>query len=497
MGLSRCFATIEETDTTSKLAAAASPTTTKAVWFPTRIQDALDDYHTTVQRLFVRHIVTETQSMAQWALQQSTQYSTISSNGLASDEQSSTATKFRADPFGATAAALSACLATREDGGTIGWVERPDSLLLTESAVPSSILSSNVINDLFQLQPKAGDVYTLEDELEQRWHVIQVAEIWMNRTVATTKRQQSMLVSESLSVPTDNRLTVVPGAIGHYQGANVVVPRRQLKGHGVRPLFPEQLSTFHIQTAGCQMNVADSERLAGILQNDLQLQVSNEPTQADVVLFNTCSIRDHAEQKLYDVLGPYAAAKRQGKKRMVLVVTGCVAQQEGEALVRRVPEIDIVLGPQYIPHFQNILEQILEHGNPVVATAPMLLPEHNDNAGLFNKPVRGHDVRAWVNVIHGCNEHCTYCVVPATRGMEQSRTPESIYRECLALGEAGYKEVTLLGQNIDAYGRDMIPKRTFAGLLEYLNANLPDKMRIRYASTIKICSFHAYRLPSL
>jgi tRNA-2-methylthio-N6-dimethylallyladenosine synthase len=243
------------------------------------------------------------------------------------------------------------------------------------------------------------------------------------------------------------------------------------------PEFPE-LSTYHIQTAGCQMNVADSERLAGILQNDLRLTVADSANNADLVLFNTCSIRDHAEQKLYDALGPYAAAKRKGK-RLALIVTGCVAQQEGEALLRRVPEIDVVLGPQYVPHLRNVLEQVAK-GHQMVVTAPMLLQEHNDNIGLLNKPVRGHTVRAWVNIIHGCNEHCTYCVVPATRGMEQSRTMESILTECLDLASAGYKEVTLLGQNIDAYGRDMVPKRTFAGLLEFLNHNLPTKMRIRY-----------------
>ena len=99
--------------------------------------------------------------------------------------------------------------------------------------------------------------------------------------------------------------------------------------------------------------------------------------------------------------------------------------------------------------------------------------------------VRGHSVRAYVNVIHGCNERCTYCVVPATRGVEQSRTMESVLSECLGLAQTGYKEITLLGQNIDAYGRDMKPKRTFAELLTYLNANLPDKMRIRYVSWLK------------
>lgn len=228
------------------------------------------------------------------------------------------------------------------------------------------------------------------------------------------------------------------------------------------------------------MNVADSERLAGVLQSQLNLTAAVSPYQADVVIFNTCSIRDHAEQKLYDSLGPFAAMKRKGKQ-LAIIVTGCVAQQEGESLLKRVPEIDAVLGPQYVPFLKNVLDQIVM-GHQMVATAPMIIPDEQHSWNPY-PPIRGHKMRAWVNVIHGCNEHCTYCVVPSTRGMEVSRTPEAILQECLSLAEQGYKEVTLLGQNIDAYGRDMIPKRSFAQLLEFLDANLPDPMRIRYVTS--------------
>ena len=261
------------------------------------------------------------------------------------------------------------------------------------------------------------------------------------------------------------------------------------------------------------------------------------------------SIRDHAEQKLYQALGPYAAMKRSGRKpNLALIVAGCVAQQEGQALLRRIPELDVVLGPQYIPHLPAVLQQVA-HGSQVVVTAPTVLQQpdappqrhnhqnHNHTGpaesavvpdDFFTPPIRGHDVvrctvgnnktvpnwrcdmndaetnlhcsrgcthilqlfvvlllqRAWCNVIYGCNEHCTYCVVPATRGMEQSRPMEGILSECLDLVAAGYKEVTLLGQNIDAYGRDMVPKRTFADLLEYLNHHIPtDQFRIRYVTS--------------
>lgn len=240
--------------------------------------------------------------------------------------------------------------------------------------------------------------------------------------------------------------------------------------------------TYQILTNGCQMNVSDSERLEGELQNmGLEKIVETNPKRgalnADVVLVNTCSIRDHAEQKLYDQLGPVAARKRKGED-VAVVVAGCVAQQEGEALLRRVPEIDVVMGPQYVGRVNELLTSATERGgHQVVATDPTLIMED------ISKPIRGSKVRAWVNIIYGCNEHCTYCVVPGTRGIEQSRTMESILEEVQNLADDGYKEVTLLGQNIDAYGRDFTPKRSFAELLTYLNNNVEGIERIRYVTS--------------
>jgi len=240
--------------------------------------------------------------------------------------------------------------------------------------------------------------------------------------------------------------------------------------------------TYQILTNGCQMNVSDSERLEGELQNmGLEKIVETNPKRgalnADVVLVNTCSIRDHAEQKLYDQLGPVAARKRKGED-VAVVVAGCVAQQEGEALLRRVPEIDVVMGPQYVGRVNELLSSATERGgHQVVATDPTLIMED------ISKPIRGSKVRAWVNIIYGCNEHCTYCVVPGTRGIEQSRTMESILEEVQTLADDGYKEVTLLGQNIDAYGRDFTPKRSFAELLTYLNNNVEGIERIRYVTS--------------
>jgi tRNA-2-methylthio-N6-dimethylallyladenosine synthase len=194
------------------------------------------------------------------------------------------------------------------------------------------------------------------------------------------------------------------------------------------------------------MNKADSERMAGILEARGYVPGFDEHS-ADLVLYNTCSIRDNAEQKVYSYLGRQAIRKR-ANPHLILVVAGCVAQQEGEALLRRVPELDLVMGPQHANRLGTLLEQV-DTGVQVVATEDHHILEDITTAR------RDSAVCAWVNVIYGCNERCTYCVVPAVRGREQSRPPEAIRLEMEGLAARGYKEVTLLGQNIDAYGRDL------------------------------------------
>lgn len=139
-------------------------------------------------------------------------------------------------------------------------------------------------------------------------------------------------------------------------------------------------------------------------------------------------------------LGPHAKRKREGED-ITIIVAGCVAQQEGQQLLRRIPEIDLVMGPQYANRISDLLEDVA-NGNQVVATEASHIMEDS------TKPRRQSDVCAWVNVIYGCNERCTYCIVPTTRGVEQSRPVESILEEVKELVNKGYKEVTLLGQNI-------------------------------------------------
>ncbi|MCT0231500.1 tRNA (N6-isopentenyl adenosine(37)-C2)-methylthiotransferase MiaB [Synechococcus sp. CS-1324] len=238
--------------------------------------------------------------------------------------------------------------------------------------------------------------------------------------------------------------------------------------------------SYWITTFGCQMNKADSERMAGILEGMGYAQGSDEHT-ADLVLYNTCTIRDNAEQKVYSYLGRQAQRKRLNPQ-LTLVVAGCVAQQEGASLLRRVPELDLVMGPQHANRLGTLLEQV-ESGQQVVAT-----DEHHILEDITTAR-RDSAVCGWVNVIYGCNERCTYCVVPAVRGAEQSRTPQAIRLEIEGLAARGFKEITLLGQNIDAYGRDL-PGITPAGRREHTLTDLLHHVhdvegieRIRFATS--------------
>jgi tRNA-2-methylthio-N6-dimethylallyladenosine synthase len=238
--------------------------------------------------------------------------------------------------------------------------------------------------------------------------------------------------------------------------------------------------SYWITTFGCQMNKADSERMAGILET-MGYSPGLDEHSADLVLYNTCSIRDNAEQKVYSYLGRQAQRKRLNPN-LTLVVAGCVAQQVGEALLRRVPELDLVMGPQHANRLASLLERVAS-GQQVVATEAHTILEDITTAR------RDSQVCAWVNVIYGCNERCTYCVVPSVRGQEQSRLPEAIKLEIEGLAAQGYREITLLGQNIDAYGRDLpgiSPEgrraHTLTDLLAYVH-DVPGIERIRFATS--------------
>ncbi len=237
---------------------------------------------------------------------------------------------------------------------------------------------------------------------------------------------------------------------------------------------------YWITTFGCQMNKADSERMAGVLEN-MGYKKGESEFNADIVIYNTCTIRDNAEQKVYSYLGRQAIRKR-SLPNLKLVIAGCLAQQEGESLLRRVPELDLVMGPQHANRLEMLLNKV-DTGQQVVATENHYILEDVTTARRESK------ICGWVNVIYGCNERCTYCVVPAVRGKEQSRTPESIRSEIETLSKKEFKEITLLGQNIDAYGRDLPGitkegrrKNTLTDLLYFIH-DVQGIERIRFATS--------------
>lgn len=215
-------------------------------------------------------------------------------------------------------------------------------------------------------------------------------------------------------------------------------------------------------TYGCQMNKYESERMAGILVG-LGYEITGQTRGADLILLNTCSIRDKAEQKVYSQLGQLKWLKRDNPD-LIVGVCGCVAQQEGEHILQRAPHVDLVFGPQNIPKLPALLTgvQTRRHQLSDLADNPLwdeqLFPIQRDNP-----------CQAWVTVMQGCDKFCTFCVVPYTRGREQSRPTAAIVHEVQALADQGYKEVTLLGQNIDSYGKRSPEGKDLADLLEMLN----------------------------
>ena len=210
----------------------------------------------------------------------------------------------------------------------------------------------------------------------------------------------------------------------------------------------------YIHTFGCQMNVHDSEKMAGILEEEGFMQ-TDSVEEADLIIFNTCSIRQKAEQKFYSELGRMKAFKKK-KPGLKIAVAGCIAQQEGKKIFKRAPHVDLVVGPENLPVLKNISKESHERvdtgNNPFIATQDL--------------PVkRTEGVSAWVTIIYGCNNFCSYCIVPYTRGRERSRPSENIYREVSELARKGYREITLLGQNVNSYMSDV----DFPGLLKKLD----------------------------
>jgi tRNA-2-methylthio-N6-dimethylallyladenosine synthase len=206
---------------------------------------------------------------------------------------------------------------------------------------------------------------------------------------------------------------------------------------------------YYIKTYGCQMNEYDSARMADVLRAGLGMTASEDPQRADLLLMNTCSVREKAQDKVYSLLGEWRALKAQ-HPGLILGVGGCVASQEGDAILTRAPFVDLVFGPQTIHRLPQMIDAVRSQGRPVVDVS---FPELEKFDAL--PAPRAEGARAYVSVMEGCSKYCSFCVVPYTRGEEVSRAFQSVLEEVRALAHQGVREIVLLGQNVNGYAGAM------------------------------------------
>ena len=238
------------------------------------------------------------------------------------------------------------------------------------------------------------------------------------------------------------------------------------------------LSKLHIRTFGCQMNEYDSNKMSDVLKHSHGLELTDDIDQADVLLVNTCSIREKAEEKLFHQLGRWKKLKTT-KPNLVIGVGGCVASQEGDMILKRAPYVDLIFGPQTLHRLPNMLNDVLDKSQvsidisfPEIEKFDHLPEPHSDTASAF------------VSVMEGCSKYCTFCVVPYTRGEEISRPFNDVIREVEVLAEQGVKEINLLGQNVNAY-RGLMDDGEIAdlALLIAIVAQVSGIERIRYTTS--------------
>ena len=239
---------------------------------------------------------------------------------------------------------------------------------------------------------------------------------------------------------------------------------------GARPLAM-------VDTYGCQQNEADSEKLRGYLA-EMGYGFTQDEFQADVIVVNTCAVREHAEMRVLGNVGALTHSKK-ARPGQIIAVCGCMVQQEhmAQKIKMSYPVVDLVFGPHELWRFPELLEQVMEKHRRVFAA------EKNDGAVAEGIPVRRDGkVKAWLSIMYGCNNFCTYCIVPYVRGRERSRLPEDVVAEARELIAAGYKDITLLGQNVNSYGKDLDANVDFADLIRMIN-DIPGDFRIRFMTS--------------
>jgi tRNA-2-methylthio-N6-dimethylallyladenosine synthase len=234
------------------------------------------------------------------------------------------------------------------------------------------------------------------------------------------------------------------------------------------------MAKLHLITYGCQMNEYDSERVAGLLRAQ-QYELTDDESEADLILLNTCAIREKAEDKVFSKLGQLRAVKTK-RPDVIIGVMGCMAQLHHREIRRRAPAVDLVFGSPAIGKVASLVEQVRRDRRPIVETGEAPLVK------ITARPEGAPRLRAYVTVMEGCEKHCTFCVVPTTRGRERSHTPAAILDEIRGLVADGCREVTLLGQTVNAYGRDLMPPTDLAALFEQVN-EVDGLARIRFTTS--------------
>ena len=235
------------------------------------------------------------------------------------------------------------------------------------------------------------------------------------------------------------------------------------------------MKRFLIKTFGCQMNKDDSERIAGLLSGAGYQPAAGE-AEADVIVFNTCCVRRHADDRLY---GQAASLKQLKAARpdLVIAVGGCLAQMDKDKVNERLRHVDVVFGTHNLSRLPLLIAEATSGGRPVCEVS-----EGTDDFAADLPAVRRHSWHAWLPITVGCDNFCTYCIVPYVRGPERSRPPERLVDECVGLAADGVEEVTLLGQNVNSYGRDLYGEPRFAQLLQTV-ASVPGIKRIRFTTS--------------
>lgn len=231
----------------------------------------------------------------------------------------------------------------------------------------------------------------------------------------------------------------------------------------------------HIETFGCQMNKSDSEKMLGLLARE-GYEWTEQVNEADLILINSCSIRENAVNRLVGHLGALKPLKQQ-KPGLIIGVGGCVPQHEKENLLQRIPHLDIVFGTQTFHRLPELIRDFEAQQRPIVSIVRQI-DEYPEEIPV----IREGKHHAWITVQHGCSAFCTFCIVPYTRGQQMSRTPEAIRQEAIQVASEGYKEITLLGQNINTYGFDLEPATTLGELLHYLH-DIPGIERIKFLTS--------------